>query len=109
MKYKITLIFLMAILLVLAGCSSLVTSKAALAQCLTDKGAVMYGTEWCPHCQNQKAMFGDDFQYINYVDCEQNQEACQAAGIQGFPTWSIDGKLYPGEQKLPQLASLAGC
>ncbi|MEK7133297.1 MAG: hypothetical protein AAB771_01260, partial [Patescibacteria group bacterium] len=27
-------------------------------QCLKDKGAVFYGAFWCPHCQNQKAMFG---------------------------------------------------
>jgi hypothetical protein len=27
------------------------------AQCLKDKDAKFYGAFWCPHCQNQKAMF----------------------------------------------------
>ena len=31
---------------------------AALAKCLTSKDVKMYGTSWCPHCNNQKEMFG---------------------------------------------------
>lgn len=28
------------------------------AQCLKEKDSTFYGAFWCPHCQNQKAMFG---------------------------------------------------
>ena len=33
--------------------------EVSLAQCLTEKEVIMYGTEWCSHCKNQKAMFGE--------------------------------------------------
>lgn len=79
------------------------------AQCLTDKGAVMYGTEWCHYCQNQKEMFGEHFENITYVDCGSNKAACTDAGVRGYPTWVIDGISYPGMQQLETLAELSGC
>lgn len=35
-------------------------------------------------------------------------ELCKAANIPGFPTWEIDGKLYPGEQTLEELEEIVG-
>ena len=35
-------------------------------------------------------------------------EMCKAANIPGFPTWEIDGKLYPGEQTLEELEEIVG-
>lgn len=81
----------------------------AFAQCLTDKGVVMHGTEWCPHCQNQKKMFGASFQYINYVDCDKSAGTCNAAGVEGYPTWTINGTNYPGEQTFYTLSRYSGC
>jgi hypothetical protein len=79
------------------------------AACLSESGAVMYGTEWCSHCQNQKALFGKSFDNINFVDCDQNREDCLAAGVGGYPTWKINGENYPGEQSMQRLADLSGC
>jgi len=79
------------------------------AKCLTEKGAKMFGTEWCAHCKDQKKLFGDSFQYIDYIDCDKNEKECDTAGIKGYPTWIIDGEKYEGEQKLSRLASLTGC
>jgi len=79
------------------------------AQCLTDEGAVMYGTEWCSHCQNQKKAFRDSFKYIDFVDCDKQKSVCGEAGIEGYPTWKINGQNYPGEKELDALASLSGC
>jgi hypothetical protein len=98
--------------IILSGCTTQTptgSSVDTIAQCLTDNDVVMYGTEWCGHCQNQKGAFGASFEKVNYVDCDQNREACNAAGIRGYPTWSIDGQLYPGEQEPGRLAQLAGC
>jgi hypothetical protein len=61
----------------------------AFAKCLTEKGATMYGAEWCPHCKEQKAVFGNSFKYINYVECPDNTQLCLDKGIQGYPTWII--------------------
>ena len=80
-----------------------------LAQCLTDSEAVMYGTEWCPHCRNQKELFGEAFEKIMYVNCEANPSACNAAGVQGFPTWVINGQRFSGTQPLAQLSQASGC
>ena len=106
---KIALSLIVISLLVIAGCSPQTKVPDSFAQCLSEKGAIMYGTEWCPHCKNQKALFGSAFQYVNYVDCDLNRDACIKAGVEGFPTWVIDGNNYPGEQPLARLASLSGC
>lgn len=79
------------------------------AKCLTDKGVVMYGSKTCPHCQNQKKMFGDSFKYVNYIDCIDNSTQCVEKGIQYVPAWYIDGKLYTGEKTIEELKSLSGC
>ena len=96
-------------MIIISGCSKGPGQFDVLAQCLTEKDVVMYGTEWCGHCKNQKAAFGSSFQYIQYVDCDQNKVACDAAGVEGYPTWVVNGQYYAGEQPLYRLASLSGC
>src|SRR5580698_8173932 len=41
----------------------------AFAKCLTAKQAKMYGAFWCPHCEEQKEMFGSSFKYAPYTEC----------------------------------------
>ncbi|MBI5803665.1 hypothetical protein HY450_00305 [Candidatus Pacearchaeota archaeon] len=84
------------------------------AQCLTDNGVRMYGAWWCPHCQNQKKMFGDSWANINYVECSlpnkaQTQE-CTDLGIASYPTWEFGGgKRSQGELSFSALSSETGC
>jgi len=115
---KIMIMCLIVASLLVTACSGVPTdigvsaetgNSDALAKCLTENGATMYGTEWCGHCKNQKAAFGESFKYVSYIDCDKNSGACADAGVQGYPTWEIDGELYPGEQPLNKLASLSGC
>jgi hypothetical protein len=79
------------------------------AECLTDNGAIFYGTEWCGFCQQQKEMFGASMQNVNFIDCDQNRNTCMSEGITGYPTWKINGQLYPGLQQLTRLSELSGC
>jgi len=79
----------------------------SFAQCLTKKGAKMYGSKSCNYCSKQKAMFADSFQYVDYVECAEQQELCQ--GLTGVPAWEIKGKLYYGVQELDELSELTGC
>ena len=79
------------------------------AKCLTSKGVQMYGAEWCPHCQREKQMFGGAFQFVTYHDCASQPEFCQSAGIEGYPTWVINGNKYPGEKTLEELSQMSGC
>ncbi len=82
----------------------------AFAQCLTDKGAVMYGANWCSHCQNEKRAFGDSFRHVSYVECTEEPAKCRAAGVEGYPTWLFpDGRRLVGEQGLQKLSSESGC
>lgn len=91
------------------------TSLDDFAKCITDKGAKFYGAYWCPHCKNQKALFGESMQYVNYVECaiegqpQVQTQDCTDAGISGYPTWIINGEAYPGEQTLSDIARLTGC
>lgn len=80
-----------------------------LAKCLADKGAVIYGADWCGYTQKQKQLFGSAIKEITYINCEINQEECSAKGITGYPTWQINGQNYPGYRELSELAIISGC
>ena len=108
MSSRITFL-LVLISLLLTGCSQGTSDYNTFAKCLTEKGVVMYGTEWCGYCKNQKKLFGASFQLVDYVDCDKDKAACNAAGVSGYPTWVINGKSYPGVQSLDKLSSLSGC
>lgn len=89
-----------------------VSARQALAQHLTNIGARMYGAYWCPYCNRQEQLFGDAFEAIDYVECDSRganarPQLCREAGIQGYPTWEINGQLYPGMQTLETLADLS--
>lgn len=93
------------------------TSGAAeiqLAQHLDDVGATMYGAWWCPHCHDQKQLFGEEAaEEIPYVECAEDgqnpqPDLCRSAGITGFPTWKVDGQSYEGAQPLQRLAEVSG-
>ncbi len=109
MKLTFFFLFILIVSLVLAGCEKGPGKYDGFAQCLTEKGVKMYGTEWCKHCQNQKALFGNSFGYVDYIDCDKNKNACLKAGVRGYPTWVIGVENYPGEMALERLASLSGC
>ncbi len=84
------------------------------AQCLTDKGAVMYGLFWCPHCEEQKELFGASFRNVQYVECgtpdHKEQPLCSEKGLKDFPTWQFaDGERLAGGLSLQELAAKTGC
>ncbi|CAA9300885.1 FIG00566423: hypothetical protein [uncultured Coleofasciculus sp.] len=87
-------------------------SEIALAQHLKQVGAKMYGAFTCSHCQNQKRLFGKEAaSQFDYIECnpegkKARPDLCQSANIQGFPTWEINSKFYPGEKSLQELADL---
>ena len=92
-----------------------VSTLDSFAQCLNAKGAKMYGAWWCPHCADQKEMFGFAFQHVNYVECSPEgqrtiNDVCKQAGIKNFPTWQYpDGSRTEGTQPLAVLGQKTGC
>ncbi|MAF36739.1 hypothetical protein CL622_06500 [archaeon] len=87
----------------------------ALADCLTDSGAKMYGAYWCPHCLDQKAMFGDSWNKVNYIECSLpnrggQTRTCDLMDIESYPTWEFgDGSRQSGALTLDELAEKSGC
>jgi uncharacterized membrane protein len=81
-----------------------------LAEHLTDTGAKFYGSYYCPHCAEQKEMFGGSVKRLPYVECSPGGPSapqaaeCSAKNIQGYPTWIINGERYVGTQSLEALA-----
>lgn len=115
-------------LLILAGIVWLIMTPGKpgkyddFAKCLSDKKTVtFFGAFWCPHCQNQKAMFGKSSKYIPYVECStpdgRNQlQVCKDKGITTYPTWefatssvSTTTKIITGEIQLNEIAELTQC
>lgn len=86
----------------------------ALAEHLKSTGAVMYTAYWCPHCHEQKELFGKEASArLTLVECapdgRNSQKAlCDQKRIEGFPTWEINGKLDSGVKPLNRLADLSG-
>jgi uncharacterized membrane protein len=86
----------------------------ALAQHLTASGARMYSAYWCPHCHEQKELFGKQATAkLTIIECApdgRNSQAalCESKKIQGYPSWEINGKLDSGLKTLPDLALRSG-
>lgn len=87
----------------------------SFAKCLAARQAKMYGLYWCPHCLEQKKMFGESFHYVPYVECAikgTNELApeCKVAGAKLFPSWQF-GMDPPkeGVLSLEELSDKTGC
>lgn len=85
----------------------------SFTRCLKARGAVFYGTFWCPYCKNQKEMFGESQRLLPYIECANNGQTfnvCRKEKIRAFPTWKFaDGSRFEGELSLETLAEKTGC
>jgi len=85
------------------------------AQCLATKQAKMYGLYWCPHCIEQKELFGQSFHYVPYVECaikgsSEMAPQCKIAGVKLFPSWQFgDEPPKEGVLSLDALSDKTGC
>jgi hypothetical protein len=76
------------------------------AKCIGEN-SVLYVQFGCPHCEDQEAIFGDNKDYLETIDCFYNRELC--TNITATPTWEINGQLYVGVQSIDTLKQLTGC
>jgi len=87
----------------------------SFAKCLASAHAKMYGLYWCPHCAEQKEMFGRSFRYVPYVECaikgsHELAPECQVAGVKLFPSWQFGAnKPVEGVFPLQELSDKTGC
>ena len=79
------------------------------AACLSERGAVMYGSDWCEDCQAQKRLFGTSFSLVAYENCDYSR-MCEELGLEELPAWRFgDGSFLPGLQSLSVLSEKSGC
>ena len=79
-----------------------------VAECIGEN-SMLYVQLGCIHCEEQKEMFGDNYQDINIVDCFYNRTICADEQISGTPTWVINGEQYVGVQPIEKIRELTGC
>jgi uncharacterized membrane protein/glutaredoxin len=89
-------------------------AKIALAEHLSAVGARLYTAYWCPHCHEQKELFGREATAkLTVIECapdgQNSQKAlCDEKKIEGYPTWEINGQLDSGVKPLAKLAEQSG-
>lgn len=87
----------------------------SFTQCLVEKKVIFYGAWWCPHCQDQKKLFGKAAKLLPYHECstpDGNSQLpdCKELKIESYPTWQfVDGSRQDGPMTLAQLAEKTGC
>ncbi len=98
-------------------------AEMELAKHLNQIDAKMFGAFWCPHCADQKKLFGvQAIAEMPYIECAPegpspqlelcSQELGKASEKlrpiigrdAGFPTWKIGDNYYSGQQSLTDLA-----
>lgn len=85
------------------------------ATCLKERGAIFYGAFWCPHCRDQKTMFGKSASLLPYVECSTPDgngilAVCREKNIESYPTWDFaDGSRQTGVIPLEMLAEKTAC
>ena len=88
--------------------------KIKFAKFLSDNNIKMFSAYWCPHCHDQKQLFGKKaVKELTIVECakdgKDNQyELCREKEIQGFPSWEIKGEIFSGVKDLNDLAIMTG-
>ncbi len=89
------------------------------AQCITEKGWVMYSSFTCSACRVQRELFGPANEHLKIVECHPHApdtqvQQCLKKKIRYTPTWlmeknGVEVKRFKGFKKLDKLASMTGC
>jgi len=114
-------VYIIIVLLILIGVGYFIGSSIfspgkydTFAQCINDSGAKFYGAYWCPHCNDQKALFGKSAKKLPYIECSLpnrgGQNAlCNEINIESYPTWIFPDGSRSNFLTLTQLSEKTGC
>ena len=114
LKKRATTVSLVILIIAALGALFFVMGSASgkydgFARCLKEKGAVIYGDDFCEFTKRQMGMFGSSFGYLNYVKCAENSALCESKGVSVTPTWEVGGSMYSGVQTFEKLSEVSGC
>ena len=89
------------------------------AQCMTEKGWVMYSSFTCSACRAQVELFGQATDHLKIIECNPHApdtqvQQCLEKKIRYTPTWLMEKngteiKRFKGFKKLEDLAFMTGC
>lgn len=79
-----------------------------LTQCIGSKSTIYISTG-CVACASQERLFGDNFKYLNIIDCMIFSDKCEKANITRVPTWVIGELTMNGVQQIDELKRLTQC
>ena len=99
----IVVVIILAIILIKQS-SNGVSQKTAM--CIGENSE-LYTQFGCHACEIQKDMFGENYKYLNVIDCFFQTEKCTE--IIYTPTWIINGEKYGNVQSIKKLKELTGC
>jgi cyclophilin family peptidyl-prolyl cis-trans isomerase len=85
----------------------------AFAKSLRDAGVIFFGADWCSQCQQQKALFEDGGQFLNFIEVTNPDRTPNQRGIDEnvttYPTWQFqNGSRQTGLLTLQQLSTASG-
>ncbi len=98
----------------LGGAGPVDPDLKALAQHLEQRGFKFYGASWCPHCQEQKALFGAAARFLPYVECSPHgpksprATECEMRDIRNYPTWLVDNRRIERVLPVKTLRTMSG-
>ena len=81
--------------------------RQELRQQLVDNGATLYGVSSCAYTQKQLVDLGTTQHFtqgLDYVNCEEEAAFCRQMNVTLYPTWQINGQLYPEYYSLEKLS-----
>jgi len=103
-----------AIIILVIGLAYFILTKenpqtdSEIAKCI-GKNSELYVQLGCHACKTQEDLFGENYQYLNVIDCFYEKEKCITLQITGTPTWIIKDKKLVGVQSFEKLKELTGC
>ena len=79
--------------------------------CLKDSDFKIYGANWCGWTKKLVTMLGGfDMVEPIYVECTEQKEECDNAGVTGYPTIIIGGEIYQGpDRTFKAFSDVTGC
>jgi len=87
----------------------------SFAKCLSENGVTMYGSNECPFCNRQKELFGSSFEFIDFINCGEEEIKCTDKNVNALPTWlrfTKDGEelgRHVGLLTLKELSYFSSC
>lgn len=83
-----------------------------IAKCIGEK-SILYVQLGCHACAKQEEIFGENYKFLNVVDCFYEKETCidkiSEGGMIQTPTWIINNEKFIGVQSIEKLQNLTKC